>query len=463
MARFDSFVMLAGMRTGSNLLEAALNGLPGVICHGEVFNPHFIGKKDQMEFLGLGIAQRDADPLSMLHRLHSAGSISGFRLFRDHDPRILDTVLADPRCAKIVLTRNPVESYVSWKIAKATDQWKLTNPRNLKTATAAFDAAEFGEQLAATQQYLLRIQRDLQLRGQTAFYLDYEDIGDLAVLNGLAAFLGVPALDAMPEVKLKKQNPDAIEEKVSNPAEMAAALARVDWPSLGRTPNFEPRRGAALAAMRVASGAPLVFMPVRGGPEAEITDWLAGFGGGVESNFSQKDLRQWKRAHPGHRSFTVLRHPVARAHAVFCDQVLTDRMAEVRKVLIRQHEIDLLPPGQIQPLADHRAAFLGFLRFIRLNLAGQSNLRVDPHWASQTAIVQGFAQVQSPDVILRETELDRDLPWLAAFMNREMPVFMPGPAIAPHFLAEVYDDEVEAAARDAYQRDYIGFGFGRWR
>ena len=43
--RFDSFVILAGMRTGSNFLEANLNALPGVTCHGEVFNPHFIGKK----------------------------------------------------------------------------------------------------------------------------------------------------------------------------------------------------------------------------------------------------------------------------------------------------------------------------------------------------------------------------------------------------------------------------------
>ena len=36
---FTSFVMFAGMRTGSNFLEANLNALPGVSCLGEVFNP----------------------------------------------------------------------------------------------------------------------------------------------------------------------------------------------------------------------------------------------------------------------------------------------------------------------------------------------------------------------------------------------------------------------------------------
>ena len=29
-------------------------------------------------------------------------------------------------------------------------------------------------------------------------------------------------------------------------------------------------------------------------------------------------------------------------------------------------------------------------------------------------------------------------------------------------LQSIYDDEIEAAARAAYQRDYVGFGFGDW-
>ena len=29
-------------------------------------------------------------------------------------------------------------------------------------------------------------------------------------------------------------------------------------------------------------------------------------------------------------------------------------------------------------------------------------------------------------------------------------------------LRSIYDDEIEAAARAAYQRDYVGFGFGDW-
>jgi len=33
-APFDRFIVLADMRTGSNFLEANLNAIPGVACHG---------------------------------------------------------------------------------------------------------------------------------------------------------------------------------------------------------------------------------------------------------------------------------------------------------------------------------------------------------------------------------------------------------------------------------------------
>ena len=58
-------------------------------------------------------AQRDADPSRLIAALCVAPGLNGFRFFNDHDARVLDIALPDPRCAKIVLTRNPVESYVA--------------------------------------------------------------------------------------------------------------------------------------------------------------------------------------------------------------------------------------------------------------------------------------------------------------------------------------------------------------
>ena len=59
---FTSFVVLAEMRTGSNFLEANLNALEGVTCHGEAFNPHFIGYPNSTEILGISQQGREDDP-----------------------------------------------------------------------------------------------------------------------------------------------------------------------------------------------------------------------------------------------------------------------------------------------------------------------------------------------------------------------------------------------------------------
>ena len=452
------------MRTGSNFLEANLNALPGVTCHGEAFNPHFIGKLNQTDYLGVSLQDRMADPARLIARMREAtgtasGGLSGFRYFHDHDPRVLPLVMADPACAKIVLTRNPVESYVSWKIAQATNQWKLTKATKLKTAKARFDLSDFEAHLDALQQFQITLLHGLQTTGQTAFYIDYEDINDTDVLNGLAQFLGVEARLAAPDNTLKKQNPEEIEEKVENFPEMEAALARLDRFNLARTPNFEPRRAPAIPSFLAARGA--LYMPLRGGPTAQVESWLAALGP-VARDFNQKLLRQWQRRETPHRAFTVLRHPLARAHAGFCDMILTAKLPMIREALIKTWKIPLPKPGETLDRDAHRAAFLQFLGFLKQNVSGQSGLRVDPHFASQTAVLQGFAQFQPPDLVLREDRLAEGLAHLCAELGRPCPP-LPGldePSLKA--LAAIHGPDLEAAARDAYGRDYAAFGFGDW-
>lgn len=463
MARFDSFVMFAGMRTGSNYLEASLNALPGVRCEGELFNPHFIGKHGQTELLGVDLAAREADPLALLSRLRTQGGLTGFRYFDDHDPRIFDAVMADPLCAKIVLNRNSLESYVSLKIARETGQWRLTDIRRLKQAKVLFDAQEFEAYLESARAFSLRLLRALQISGQTAFHIDYEDLADRKVLVGLAHFLGVAAERAVPDVILIRQNPGTLAEKVVNPAEMEEAVARLDLFNLAHTSVAEPRRASGLPGYVAARGVGLLYMPVKGGPEAAVSDWLARAGDGVERGLTCKTLRQWQRRHLPHRSFTVLRHPLARAHFGFCNRILAGASPDLRRTLFKTHKLALPAPGEAMDAEAHRATFLGFLRFLKLNLAGQTGLRVDSHFASQTAILQGFARVRSPDAVLREDRLTEGLAMLAAEVGTVAHAFHPEADAAPHGLAAIYGKDLEEAARDVYQRDYTGFGFGPWR
>lgn len=456
---FDSFVMFAEMRTGSNFLEANLNALPGVTCHGEAFNPFFIGRKDQTEFFGVTLAQREEDPALLLRRMRErTPGLSGFRYFHDHDPRIFDLVMDDPRCAKIVLTRNPVESYVSLKIAQATGQWKLTSVKDLKQAKARFDAVSFVEHLDSVQQFQIRLLRALQSRGQTAFYVDYDDIPDLDVLNGIAAFLGVEGRLEKVDDSLTVQNPEPLSDKVANPAQMEQALARLDRFNLSRTPNFEPRRHAAIPGYVASAAAPMIFLPVKGAPQQPVLDWFATLGG-IEGDFTHKTLRQWKRTHPGHRSFTVLRHPLPRAHRAFCALEQGGLPPEQRNVMERVHRVILPKKGETLDRDTRRASFLAFLRFLKRNLSGQTGFRTDAGWASQTAILQGFANFQPPDLILREDTLSEGLAFLAAELGVAAPSVTPERDEADAALDAIRDGEVEDAARDAYQRDYMGFGF----
>ncbi|WP_386679439.1 nodulation protein NodH [Loktanella sp. R86503] len=477
MSKFDYFVVFAEMRTGSNFLEANLNTFDGITCLGEAFNPHFIGFPNTPEVLGMTQGERESNPQALIERVKNADGLNGFRFFNDHDSRVLDIALTDPRCAKIVLTRNPVDSFVSWKIATATGQWKLTNVTHAKTQQIDFDGTEFETHLAALQAFQTRILNSLQRSGQTAFYVAYEDLQDVEVMNGMVRWLGVDSQIASLNKTLKKQNPDPMANKVANFAHMESALARMDRFNLTRTPNFEPRRGPMIPAYIAAPHSPLLYMPLKSGPNTVVQDWLAAVDEatvqGLKTGFSQKSLRDWLRAHPGHRKFSVVRHPVVWAHTAFCERIVSNgpgSFGEIRATLRKVHGVEV-PDGGAVPETDvvynmqaHRKAFLAFLKFLRSNLSAQTAVRTDAAWASQQSLLQGMAEFGVPDLIAREDSLRADMARLAGQIGRTSMPDLPE-LTDPHAarLAAIYDDVVETAARDAYARDYEAFGFRDWR
>lgn len=471
---FDYFVVFAEMRTGSNFLESNLNAFDGMVCHGEAFNPHFIGYPNAENILGITQSMREADPACLIKQIKTeSGVIGGFRYFHDHDPRVMDLVLNDPRCAKIILTRNPIDSYVSWKIAQATGQWKLTNVKRRREAKARFDGAEFLHYVEALQAFQITLLNGLQKSGQTPFYLSYEDLQSVEIMNGMARWLGVEAqLDGLDD-SLKRQNPAPVETKVENPKVMADALAGLDRFNLSRTPNFEPRRGPAVPGYVAGVVTPLLYMPIKGGPEVEVTRWMEGLDNvtpdGLISKMNQKQLRQWKRGMPGFRSFTVVRHPAARVHSVFCKKILQTGEGSytgIRETLRRQFRIPLAKqgPDENYSLSDHHEAFSQFLTFLQANLAGQTSVRVTPDWASQSQALAGFAELGAPDLILREDELQVELPALAQRLGRAAPGQV---ALTceddPYPLDDIWDAALEKQIFALYQRDYINFGFSSWR
>ena len=471
--RHDAFVLFAEMRTGSNYLEDSLNALPDITCHGEVYNPTFLGHHNRFELFGYDMDRREADPVGLLDAMIAqTEGLAGFRLFHDHDDRVVERILPDPRIAKVILTRNPLDSYVSRKIATATGQWRLTDARNRKEAKVLFDAEEFAELMDRLAGFQDRLRRGLQVTGQTAFHIRYEDINDPDVLNGLAAFLGSAGRVDGASRKLKRQNPGDLADKVENYDEMIAALRDVDRFGLTASADAEPPRGAAVPGFVAHPTAGLLFLPLKGAPEQAVLDWMGEIGGvgrdALLRRLSQKDLRQWMKDHPGFRSFTVLRHPVKRAYNTFCRFILPDdrpAYEDPRKVMRQRYKLPIpaKTPGSDWTVADQKAAFLAFLEFLKPNLDGQTSVRIDTAWATQAAILQGMGQALTPHALVFEEDMGAALPRLAGDAGvKQAPEpraeGIPG-AIA---LDDIYDGKIEKAAIDAYRRDYLTLGFPRW-
>lgn len=471
--RFDYFVVLAGMRTGSNLLEEHLSAMPGLASFGELFNPHFFGAPKATERFRISMDARDADPVRVIEAMRrETEDLPGFRLFYDHDPRVIDHVLSDRRAAKIVLSRRPVDSYVSLKVARKTGQWWLGDMASARPAKVAFDAAEYAEFLNTLSEFQTRIRHALQTTGQTAFHVDYAELQDDDVIAGLGAFLGAGGAADGSKIRAKVQNPRPVADRLTNPGAAERALRDLAETDLGYIPSHEPDRGPGLRMFHACRTAPLLYMPIRGAGRDPVPAWMEAVDrrGEVDSGMTQKDVRRWMRTHPGHRSFTVLRHPLPRAYDAFCRNILPiglDAYAEIRAALVARYGVPL-PAGGIDAewTADQQsAAFLGFLTFLAGNLGGQTSLRVDYTWASQAAFLLAIARFALPDRVIREDTLDRELSQLAETAG------LPGlPAATGGFAAEtayplvvIRTPEIDAACAAAYRRDYVFFGFETWQ
>ena len=221
---------------------------------------------------------------------------------------------------------------------------------------------------------------------------------------------------------------------------------------------------------RSCSSLPLVYMPIRGAGVDPAPNWMKSIDPDrkIHSGMTQKELRRWKRSKPGHRSFTILRHPLPRAYDAFNRFIVpTDQegYADIRTALTSRYGV-ALPEGQASvdwSIEQHATAFLGFLKFLSANLSGQTSLRVDNTWASQATLLGAIAQFSVPDRVIREEQMHTDLVQLASEIgvNVETPRF-DFAAPSPYPLKRIADDKINDACEKAYRRDYLMYGFRRW-
>jgi LPS sulfotransferase NodH len=280
---YNRFIILSDARTGSNLLQQALNAHPAIVCFREIFNivPDFIDYDvDGWEPRSAGdIELRARDPHEFLRQrvfcAHHASAVRavGFKFHYDHfwfHADLLPTLIADDGLHVIHLQRrNQLRSFVSLKIAEQTGAWLDLDPtkhrrqtlaRKLTWSNAAdaarhpvravgrirsflapVNAAPSHERQPLTLSHdecvahFYRVHHQVEhfgnlFREHRATVITFEElVADRdRVLGAIYEFLNVaPAPSA--NTTLRRQNPEPLRELIANFEELRASFAGTEY------------------------------------------------------------------------------------------------------------------------------------------------------------------------------------------------------------------------------------------
>lgn len=481
-ANYTYFAIFGAMRSGSNLLEQSLNQYAGIVCHGELFNPAFIGHSENMSLFGLSLADREKSPDALVEAMiDNAGTeIAGLRIFQNHDPRAIEFMLENPDCGKIILQRDPLQSYVSLAIARQTDQWLLTNAPERRGGKIHFDEHVFSDYRDAQADYYTNIRKTLRETGQSALWVDYPEQTEIATLNGIAKFLGSREKLKKVQVKIRRQNPGGLEEKVDNYSDMISFLGQRSETDNALETILDPARRANIPKMTTCNNNPVLFAPIPGGPNDAVINWMRTIDGSEPTTgHNQRTLFTWMQEHPNMTTISAVSHPVSRAYDVFMTKIFItseDSYRVIRNKLINHFGLDIPEMGLSKTytrdallasgygIGQHRAAFHTFLRFLKSNLDGQTSIRIDELWATQASILAAFSSVIPIALIAKDSELVNAFSYVEGKLNILNPTINSSENQPYLFnLKEVYTQQTENLTRKVYGVDYTRLGFGDYQ
>jgi LPS sulfotransferase NodH len=228
------FVIVAGRRTGSNLLCTLLGSHDDVLCHHELFNPggiYYALSLRNGDFTLGTLSEREADPLRFLQRVwdrNQGKRCVGFKMTRGQDARVLDAVLADPAVRVIVLRRaNRIKAFVSELRAEATDLWEVYDRGALERPRpkVRVDASALESYIAQNEAFYAAVDAALARSGSRHLQVTYERLFRDDEQRRLLAFLGLAAHCVPLTPRSVKQNSCDLRDLVENHDALARELA----------------------------------------------------------------------------------------------------------------------------------------------------------------------------------------------------------------------------------------------
>jgi hypothetical protein len=221
------FVVIACPRTGTNHLIGLMNSAPGLCCHSEVFHKHsvFLRHGDKPELM----AERDADPLGFLHKLYDTTDARavGFKIFIDHNDKVVEHCIDDPEIACIVLYRhNFLAAHSSNLIATQNKQYVVTDAAAIKQTQVEFKREAFAFHHRRYQHFYAKAIGRLNAVGKPFLFVQYTETLSQPLVKRVFPFLGLATPETL-GAKMRKINSDNILSRFTNPEVAQAMLAEI--------------------------------------------------------------------------------------------------------------------------------------------------------------------------------------------------------------------------------------------
>ncbi len=214
------FVVITRSRTGSNLLISLLDSHDDIVAFGEKFN-RLEGRSCQSVY-------------DEIFR-NKPNKQVGFKIFYYHpldseDKSIWDLIQNDPHIKIIHLIReNLLRVHISRLIAGKTDVWSSKNKKDINpdSKKVEINPTELLNDIRVTHNHIKAARETFNQH--SILEVTYEDLIDPSreVLNDIQKFLDVAPKNLASE--LRRQNPEALSQLISNYQEIHDLLAGTDY------------------------------------------------------------------------------------------------------------------------------------------------------------------------------------------------------------------------------------------